>query len=95
MSLAMYESFENVDYICEEDIKLVQNYICGNLNSYSPNWFYYYAQYNYVTKLYDVCRWRSKHGLRDIAKKGQAICNGELVNFFSDQKHKNCFWSRV
>ena len=33
----MYESFENVDYICEEGIKLVQNYICGNLNSYSPN----------------------------------------------------------
>ena len=30
----MYESFENGDYICEEDIKLVQNYICGNLNSF-------------------------------------------------------------
>ena len=51
MGLAMYESFENGDYICEEEIKLVQNYICGNLNSYSPNQFYYYAQYNYVTKL--------------------------------------------
>lgn len=47
----MYESFENGDSICEEDIKLVQNYICGNLDSYLANRFYYYAQYNYVTKL--------------------------------------------
>ena len=25
-----------------------------------------------------------------IAKKGEAICGGELVNFFADKKHKNC-----
>ena len=27
---------------------------------------------------------------RPIAKKGEAICGGELVNFFADKKHKNC-----
>lgn len=91
----MHESFENGDYICEEDIKLVQNYICGNLNSYSLNRFYYYLQYNYVTKLYDVCRWRSKRGIHAIAKKGEEICNCKILNFFADQKHKNCFCSRV
>ena len=34
--------------------------------------------------------WRKKNGFRPIAKKGGAICGGELVNFFADKKHKNC-----
>ena len=53
----MYESFENGDYILEENIKLVTDVICGNLNNWSPNQSYYQAQYNYTTKLYHVCRW--------------------------------------
>ena len=24
------------------------------------------------------------------SKKGEAICGGELVNFFAEKKHKNC-----
>ena len=56
MSWAMYESFENGDYILEENIKLVTDFICRNLNNWSPNRSYYQAQYNYATKLYHVCR---------------------------------------
>ena len=93
MSWAMYESFENGDYILEENIKLVTDFICGNLNNWSPNRSYYQAQYNYATKLYHVCRWRRKRSLRLIAKKGEAICNEELVDFFADEKHKNCICS--
>ena len=52
----MYESFENGDYILEENIKLVTDFICRNLNNWSPNRSYYQAQYNYATKLYHVCR---------------------------------------
>ena len=33
--------------------------------------------------------WRKKNGFRPIAKKGVAICEGELVIFFADKKHKN------
>ena len=44
----------------------------------------------FLTKLYDVCLWRKKNGFCPIAKKGEAICGGELVNFFADKKHKNC-----
>ena len=47
-------------------------------------------QWNYLTKLYKVCFWRKKNGFCPIAKKGEAICGGELVNFFADKKHKNC-----
>ena len=81
----MYESFENSDYILGENIKLVTDFICGNLNNCSPNQSYYQGVYDYATKLYHVCRWRRKHGLRPIAKKGEAICNEELVIFFADE----------
>lgn len=93
MSWAMYESSENGDYILEENIELVTNFICANLNNWSPNRSYYQAQYNYGTKLYHV--WRRKRKLHTIAKKGEASCRGELVNFFADQKHKNCICSTV
>ena len=86
----MYELFENGNYISEENLKLVENFICGNLNGWSPNKSYYYTQWNYLTKRDEVCAWRKKHGFRPISKKGEAICGGELVNFFADEKHKNC-----
>ena len=95
MSWEMYESFENGDYILVENIKLVTDFICGYLNNWSPNRSYYQAQYNYAIKLYHVCRWIRKQGLCPIAKEGEAICNEELVNFFADEKHKNCICSTV
>lgn len=84
MSWAMYESSENGDYILEENIELVTNFICANLNNWSPNRSYYQAQYNYATKLYYVCKWRRKRGFHPFAKKQEAICNDELVNCFAD-----------
>ena len=90
MSWAMFEDFENGNYISEENLKLIKNFICGSLNSWSPNKSYYYTQWNYLSKLYDVCVWRKKRGLCPFGKKGEAICNKELVNFFADEKHKNC-----
>ena len=81
MSWAMFEEFENGNYILEESFKLVQNFICGNLNGWSPNKSYYYTQWNYLTKLHEVCAWRKKHRFRPIDKKREAICGGELVNF--------------
>ena len=91
----MYELFENGNYISEENIKLVADFISGNLNNWSPNRSYYQCQYNYAAKLYHVCKWRKKSGLRPIAKKGEAICGVELVNFFADEAHKNCICSTV
>ena len=90
MSYALFEEFENGNYFSQENLKLIENFICGNLNDRFPNKSYYYTQWNYLTKLYDVCLWRKKNGFRPIAKKGEAICGGELVNFFAEKKHKNC-----
>ena len=69
MSLSMYESFQNGEYIEEKKISLVTNYISGNLICWSTNRSYYYTQYKYATKLYHVCRWRKEREFCPIAKK--------------------------
>ena len=89
--LSFDESFQNGKYIEEKDMKKVLNYIASNLISWSPIRSYWYMQYNYATKLYHVWQWRKKRGFCPIAKKGENICNDELVNIFN--KHKNCVCS--
>ena len=42
----LFKAFERGDYIPEEHIKKVTNYICGQLISWSPNRYYYEWQYN-------------------------------------------------
>ena len=69
MSFALLEEFENGNYVSQENLKLVEHFICGNLKGLSPSKSYYYTQWNYLTKLYDDCLWRKKSGFRPIAKK--------------------------
>ena len=91
MSLAIFESFDNGDYIEEHNIGLILNYILANLNSYySPNRRYWERQYNNCNKLFLACKWRKERNLRAIAKKGETVCGGELINFLASEKHKNC-----
>ena len=51
MSYALFEEFENGNYFSQENLKLIENFICGNFNGRFPNKSYYYTQYNYLTKL--------------------------------------------
>ena len=91
----LFEAFERGDYIPQESIKKITNLNCGQLISWSPNRSYYETQYNYATKLQIVCRWKEQQGLPALAKKGEAICNDQLVNFFEDKEHKYCSCSTV
>ena len=91
----MFESFENENYIHNNDLPLLRNYIYMNLNSWTPNRPYWERQLNIMTKIIFVCRWTKENGLRPVAKKGETICNNELVNFFADEKHKNCSCSKI
>ena len=84
----LFEAFERGDYIPREQIKKITNYISGQLISWSTNRSYYEAQYNYATKLYIACDWKKAKGFPVLAKKGEAICNDQLVNFFKDVKQK-------
>ena len=89
----MYEAFLRGEYIPHEQIQKVTNFICGQLISWSHNRSFCQGEYNLATKLIIVCLWEKKKGLPAIAKGGQTICNDKLVNFFDNEKHKNCFCS--
>ena len=91
--LSLYKAFENYEYIHQDNLNEIQNYICSNLNLWSPNRSYLYEQYKICTKLYDLCRWRKEKGFQPIGKKGENIGNNKLVNIFSD--HKDCVCSVV
>ena len=78
----IWVAFDRGDYIPQEHIKKVTNYICGQLISWSPNHSYFQAGYNYATKLIQVCPWKKKRSFPALAKKGEAICGDELVNSF-------------
>ena len=77
----LYEAFDKGHYIYLEYILKVHNYIAGNLISQSPNRLFWQAEYNYAAKLYHVCNWKKEGGMPPMAKKAEAICNNELVNF--------------
>ena len=85
------DMFDEGKYINEFYVDELVNYICGNLNSWTPNRWYWERQYNYCNKLRITIRWRKSRGLPPKAKKGEMICrNNELINFFEDKSHLNC-----
>ena len=74
-------------YIDYEDFPVLSNHICAQLTSWFSSRSFYYEQYNYLNKLYIVCNWRQGRGLFPLkGRRGNTICNNELVNFFEDEK---------
>ena len=88
-------AFERGEYINLEDLPKITNYICCHVISWSPNRSYFESQYNYMSKLSIVCHWKQKRSLPACSRKGEAICDGKLVNFFEDEQQKNCICSVV
>ena len=81
-----FQNFEPMNY---SGMELAKDYIAGNLNSLGVNYRYYYDMYSYAVKCFIVLQ---KY---DETRLGEAICNGELVNFLKDEKHKKCSCSSV
>ena len=52
--------FKNGEYVNFDELKYMVDYICGNLNSWTPNDKYWYNQYPYSSKAFIVCEWRKK-----------------------------------
>ena len=67
---AFLKKFENEEYISIEDLPQISNYICENLNNWTPNYHYWYNMYTYTSKTYIVCRWREERGRKPISKWG-------------------------
>ena len=91
--LSLYKAFENYEYVHKDDLNEIQMYICGNLNSWSPNRSCWYEQYNICTKLCDICTCRKEKCFQLIGKKGENICNDKLVKIFAE--HKDCICAVV
>ena len=79
-----FQRFKNFEFMDDESIDLASNYVCLQLNNPSFGYKYYYDMYSYITKCKIVLQKYNKTRL------GQAICEGELVDFLKDPKHKNC-----
>ena len=83
MGFEIDEKFERGEYIESCHIDELINYICGNLNSWTPNRSYWERPYNYTTKPIFAINRRKSKGLPARAKKGEMICykTNELINF--------------
>ena len=85
-----FQRFKNFYLVMDdESIDLASNYVCLQLNHPSFGYKYYYDMYSYISKCKIVLQKYNK------TKLGQAICQGELINFLEDPKHKNCSCSSV
>ena len=79
-----FQRFKNFKIMDEKSIDLASNYVCLQLNYPSFGYKYYYDMYSYITKCRIVLQKYKQTRL------GQAICEGELVDFLNDPKHKRC-----
>ena len=84
-----FQKFKNFEVMDDKSIDFATNYVCLQLNNPSFGYKYYYDIYSYITKCKIVLQKYNKTRL------SQAICNGELVDFLNDPKHKNCSCSSV
>ena len=92
---SQFEAFKNFVYLNYDELKLAVDYICGNLNSASYNYHYWYDMYSYTVKLFIVMRWRKERGFKERAKLGEAVCDGVIVDFLKEKEHFKCSCSSV
>ena len=84
-----FQRFKNFKVMDEKLLDFASNYVCLQLNNPSYGYRYYYDMYSYIAKCRIVLQRYNETRL------GQAICEGELVNFLKDPKHKKCGCSSV
>ena len=92
MSLALFQSFDNEDYIEEHNIRPIENYILSNLNSnFSPCRCYWERQYNICNKRFIVCQWREKKGIYALLlRKAKQCVKVNCIRIqFTKQKDKS------
>ena len=85
--------FKNKEWIDEQEIKLVSDYIYGYLlfDYDSPEM---YAYCNVLSKCEIVLRFKKENNFEVKTKVGEVICNNKLVNFIEEPNHQihKCNW---
>ena len=92
---SQFEAYKNFVYLNYDELKLAVDYICGNLNSPSYNYHYWYDMYSYTAKSFIVMRWRKERGFKERGKLREAVCDGAIVDFLKEKEHFKCSCSSV
>ena len=91
----MFRLFEDGFYVQQKHIRSIELYIVMKIDRSSGQIKEYWrAKYHECHKLHIVAYWRKRNGHPSIAKRGETTYGGELINYFSDQKHQNCICSQ-
>ena len=94
--IEQFDSYENLQNLTFDELKLAVNYICGNLNSFPCyNYRYWYDMYYYTSKTFMVIKQRKERGFREIGRLGEAVSDGVIVNILKEKEHFKCSCSSV
>ena len=95
-SYYQFQRYIDCNNVTFEELTLTANYICGNLNSPSFIFPYWFDMYSYTSKTFQVIALRKSRGEEPIAQLGEAVCTGgKIVNFIKDKEHSCCHCSNV
>ena len=85
-----FQAYKNFHCMSYDELKLVVNYICSRLNSFTSDYRYWYDMYCYTSKSFIVLRWRRDNGLIPCAKLGESICENKIINFVRTEHKCTC-----
>ena len=89
--LSLFTKYRNFEPVNKDELDLVIDYICGNFNSSSYNYPYWYDMYSYTTKSRIVIRYREHKNEIAIAKLGERVCKDQVINFLKNEGNQcNC-----
>ena len=89
--LSLFTKYRNFELVNRNELDLIVDYICGDLNSPSYNYNYWYDMYSYATKSRIVIRHREEKNELGFAKLGECLCENQIVNFLQNEGNKcNC-----
>ena len=88
--LDCFLKYINFKLINEEQLKLVTDYICSNLNASSIKKDYWYDMYSYSIKNHIVLRHTKKSAVNPVTQLGECVCQDKVINFLKNPD-KKCF----
>ena len=89
--LVLFNKYRNFEPINKNQLDLVIDYICGNLNSCFCNYSYWYDMYCYSTKSRIVIRHRENKNENAVATLGECVCRSHVINFLKNKDNLcNC-----
>ena len=85
--LHLFEKYRNFEFVNENELHLIIDYICANLNS-GTNYPYWYDMYCYTTKNRIVIRLKQEKNELAVTKLGQCVCKNKVFNFLENKNMK-------